>query len=262
MLKAKNLSFEVSGRRLIDNVSVTIAPGEMLAVVGPNGAGKTTLLRLLAGDLRPKQGEVRLMDMPLSRWNARALAQRRGILMQQTVLNFPLSVLEVVMLGRMPHGHGGLSAESQTIAAQALQQVGMGAFAERRYTTLSGGEQKRVQLARVLAQIWEPPATGARYLMLDEPVASLDLAYQQQMLHLGRVFADAGTAVLAILHDLNLASQYADRLLMLKAGRVVACGPPDEVMSRERISDLYDTDVLVMAHPSTGKPLIALQPQA
>ncbi|MEM7117545.1 MAG: heme ABC transporter ATP-binding protein [Chloroflexota bacterium] len=258
MLTANNLGFTVGRKAILQDVSVELAAGELLAVVGPNGAGKSTLLKLLTGDIRPSSGEVMLEKRPLSQWSRADLAKRRAVLLQQSHLTFAFSVLEVVLMGRIPHNSGVESDNDYAIAEEALDFVGLTDFADRVYPTLSGGEQQRVQLARILAQIWEPPAAGHRYLLLDEPTASLDLAYQQQTLKIARRFAMEGTAVLAILHDLNLAAQFADRILMLKGGTITAVGTPAEVLTSQTIETVFDTPVHVLTHPETKRPLVAI----
>lgn len=256
MIEATDVSFAVRGKPIVQGVSLQVLPGEILAVVGPNGAGKSTLLRLLTGELKPTTGQIHLEQKPLREWTRLALAQRRAVLLQRSSLSFAFTALEVVSMGRIPHHRGAESARDQAIAAQALASVGLGGFADRLYPTLSGGEQQRVQLARILAQIWEPPDDGARYLLLDEPTSSLDLAYQQQTLRLAQSFAAAGTAVFVILHDLNLAAQYASRILMLKAGQAHACGTPGQVLRAETIEQVFETPVLVLEHPQAGVPLV------
>jgi iron complex transport system ATP-binding protein len=200
------------------------------------------------------------MERPLESWSRQELARRRAVLLQSSRLSFAFSVSEVVLMGRIPHNHDTESAKDYHIAEQALAYVGMSRFADRIYHTLSGGEQQRVHLARVLAQIWEPPAEGERYLLLDEPTSSLDLLYQQQVLNVARQFARVGTAVLVILHDLNLAAQYADRILMLKAGQACYTGAPQQVLTSHHIQDVYDTPVAVIPHPHSSTPLITPLP--
>lgn len=255
-LETIRVSFKIGDKTLLEEVSLAVAPGEVMAIVGPNGAGKSTLLKLLSGDLRPSSGKVLLQGKPLSDWSSREQARLRAVLPQQSRLNFPFTALEVVLLGRMPHGTGG-SRRDYEIALAALSAIGMSHLAQRLYPTLSGGEQQRVQLARVLAQIWEAPPRSKRYLLLDEPTTSLDLAHQQYTLKIARDFARKGTGVLAILHDLNLAAQYADQVLILREGRQIAWGMPDKVLTSKLIRAAFDLPVLVIPHPQLSCPLIA-----
>lgn len=255
-IATKQVGWQVRGKHIVRDVSLQLHCGELLAIVGPNGAGKSTLLKLLTGDLKPSSGSVEIEKKQLNRWSLAELAKRRSVLLQQSRLSFGFSVEEVVLMGRMPHNRGVETEQDYTISAEALELVGLSAFSDRTYTTLSGGEQQRVQLARVLAQIWETPVDGGRYLLLDEPTNSLDLAYQQQVLRIAKQLAANGTGVLAILHDLNLAAQYADRIVMLKDGCIVAEGHPHEVLNAKTIEMVFATPVSVLSHPVTGLPLV------
>ena len=254
MLFVDNLSYVAGGRFLLREVSFVLKPGELLAVVGPNGAGKSTLLKLLIGDLTPSAGSVVLDEFLLSRWSALEQAKRRAVLPQESSLSFPFSVSEVALMGRNPHG--GTSANDRRISEAALERTGSFGLAHREYPTLSGGEKQRVQLSRVLSQIWEAPETGNRYLFLDEPTNNLDLAHQHHSLGVAKGFAREGTGVLVVLHDLNLAAQYADRVLILCRGGMVALGTPEEVFTTDTLCATFETSVLVTQHPCFACPLI------
>mgnify|MGYP002713115570 CR=1 FL=1 len=232
-LIAEGLAVNLTGKMLISDVALTITPGKILAIVGPNGAGKSTLLKVLVGELKPMQGSVRVEDRLLSAWGKRDLAQIRAVLPQNSTLSFGFTAAEVVLMGRIPHLTGGESYDDRIIATEAMAMTHTDHLAERIYTTLSGGERQRVQLARVLAQIWEGKAS--RYLLLDEPTNNLDLSHQHSTLMIARQFAQRGVGVLAVLHDLNLAAQYADTVLVLKGGRVLAEGKPDKVFTPQII---------------------------
>ncbi|MEM7336228.1 MAG: heme ABC transporter ATP-binding protein [Chloroflexota bacterium] len=260
MLRAEGISFQAGQKRIVDTVSLDIKSGEFVAVVGPNGAGKSTLLKLLTGDLPASSGYVSFLRRPLSQWAQAEVAKRRGVLMQQNNLSFAFTVFEVVLMGRMPHNNGVESDKDVEIVFEALESVGLVDYADRIFPTLSGGEQQRVHLARILAQIWEPPTDGQRLLLLDEPTASLDIVYQQQVLQIARQFANQGTAVLAILHDLNLAAHYADNVMMLKNGRVTFSGPPAKIFQVENIQQTFDVSVMIIPHPKTDKPLVTYLP--
>lgn len=225
-------------------------------MVGPNGAGKSTLLRVLAGELRPTHGDVRLLGKPLNAWKSQEVARQRAVLPQSTTLPFAFRVEEVVLLGRAPHVNGDEQPHDYAITNAALTTVGMAGFTERIYPTLSGGEQQRVQLARVLAQIWEEAPLGCRYLLLDEPTNNLDLAHQHHTLQIARCFAAQGVGVLAILHDLNLAAQYADQVCVMKAGRVLACGDPQTALTPALTAEAFAINVMVLPHPCLACPLI------
>ena len=254
MLAMRNVHVRLGGSRLLTDVSLAVASGEVVAVVGPNGAGKTTLLKAACGDVVPTGGEVVLNDRRLQAWHRRERARIMAVLPQESTLAFPFTVLEVVMMGRTPHDTG--SKQDQAIARAALEAAGMAAFQERIYPTLSGGERQRVHVARVLAQVWEEPVDGPRYLLLDEPTASLDLAYQHHTLETFRQFAARGAGVLAVLHDLNLAAQFADRIVVLRDGHQLACGCPRAVLTPGIIQAAFAFAATVMPHPSRACPLV------
>ena len=250
MLTATNISVRIGAKILLDDISIELHPGEVLAVIGPNGAGKSTLLRTLSSELSPQSGRLLMNGRPLVDWDALEVAKMRGVLPQASALAFRFCVLEVVMMGRSPHRQSRNHADNITIVWQALALTDTAHLAERIYTTLSGGERQRVQLARVLAQIWEPCDPLHRYLLLDEPTSALDLAHQHTVLAIARRFANANaTGVLAILHDLNLAALYADRIAVLHQGRLVTVGTPGQVLNSELIRQIFNYPVTVGAHP-------------
>lgn len=258
MLVAHEVSVRAGGATLLDEVSLAVRPGEILGVVGPNGAGKSTLLKVLCGDVGMAAGEVRMNGRPLRDWSLRERAKVRAVLPQETALGFPLPVFEVALMGRSPHLRGVESARDRAIAGEALRLVEAEHLADRDYTTLSGGERQRVQLARVLAQVWE--AGDSRqpcYLLLDEPTAALDLAHQHAALTIAARFArERRVGVVAILHDLNLATLYADRIAVLQNGRLAGFGAPDTVLRADLIELVFAVSVSVIPHPRLNRPLV------
>ena len=253
MIKAEELCVTLRGRPILREVSVAVPGGALMAVIGPNGAGKSTLLRALSGELPPASGRVFLADRPLSQWSGQQQAQRRAVLSQQCTLAFPFAVLEVVLLGRTPHSAAAPTRfarlSDQLIARAALDLVGLGSRLHDSYDTLSGGQQQLCHLARVLSQIWEPPEDGVRCLLLDEPTASLDLRYQHLVLSRAQRLAREGAAVLAVLHDVNLAAQYADVLVVLQEGRVAAQGSPRQVLQPALLSAVFGIPVSLFGPP-------------
>jgi iron complex transport system ATP-binding protein len=239
MLRALELAHQLGGRDVLAPLNLSFAPGRLHAIIGPNGAGKSTLLRLLAGEWRASSGAVTLDDRDLSQWPAAALARRRALLPQQHGLTFPFTAGEVVALGRL-HTRRHDRAGERAIVAAALDCCGAAALAARRYPELSGGERARVQLARVLAQIWDRDDAGARYLLLDEPTAHLDLAFQHACLRLAREWAARGAGVIAVLHDPNLVLAYADTVSVLHHGQLHAHGAPAEILSATLMQDIYE----------------------
>jgi iron complex transport system ATP-binding protein len=240
MLKMRNVSFSAGKAQLLRDVSLDAAAGEVLAVVGPNGAGKSTLLRLLAGELSPTNGEVLIDGKPLKSYGAAALALKRAVLPQQTILTFAFSALEVVLMGRNPHLKDGWpNKDDEQIAQRAMEHTETTSFAPRKFPSLSGGEQARVTLARVLAQ-------EAPLLLLDEPTSSLDVRHQEQVMATARRLAVAGACVLVILHDLNLAAAYAHRIAVLHQGSLVACDVPAAVLQPELLKEVFECDFDVL----------------
>lgn len=256
MIKAKNITVEINSKKLLDAVSMEMRGFEVLAVVGQNGAGKSTLRKVLCGDLAPTHGAVSMNGKSLADWTLTRRAKIRAVLPQDSTLNFPFTALEVVLMGRAPHVDGTESEKDYRIARAALLEVDAIDLETRIYPTLSGGERQRVHLARVLAQIWESPNNLPRYLLLDEPTSNLDLTHQHSTLKIARRFAAEGAAVLIILHDLNLAAQYADRVLLLKAGKISAFDTPEKVFTPQTIRETFGVTVSVIKHPHFDCPLI------
>lgn len=261
MLAARNVCLTLaSGRRIVDSADLTVTPGRLTAVIGPNGAGKSSLLRLLAGEMPPANGSVTLDETALSRLKGRQRARRLAVLPQSTHLDFAFRVIEVVGLGRLPHGDDESRGRGRRVAEAALADVGLGDYGDRLYPTLSGGEQQRVQLARCLAQLdllaGEVPDLP-RYLLLDEPTASLDPAHQRATMELARGLAARGVGVLAVLHDLGLAASVADDLTVMAKARVVAAGPPAAILDRRLIARVYGIEAEVIANPVGPGVLIA-----
>ncbi|WP_340119547.1 heme ABC transporter ATP-binding protein [Pelagibius sp. 7325] len=259
MLRADDIHVRFGAAEVLRGPSLAVAPGEVVAVLGPNGAGKSTLLAVLAGTLRPQQGEAALEGRALADWPPRALALRRAVLPQHSELAFGFPVLEVVLLGRSPHAGASSRADDLAIAVACLAEAEVSHLAHRLYTTLSGGERQRVQLARVLAQIDFAQTDGGdrpRYLLLDEPTSSLDLAHQHATLKTARRAAQRGIGVLAILHDLNLAAMYADRLVVLSRGSLAAEGTPVDVLTEDLVRGTFDLPVHITRHPTRGCPQV------
>ncbi|MDX1820230.1 MAG: heme ABC transporter ATP-binding protein [Paracoccaceae bacterium] len=260
MLEVSGLSASLSGRPILHDITLKAAPGTVTAIVGPNGSGKTTLLRALTGDL-PYQGAARLNGLEVQGTPARRMAAIRAVLSQATELAFPFTVDEVVRLGLTAGVQGaGVPRGGPDLPARALERVGLAGYGGRDVQRLSGGEQARVHLARVLVQVWEPVTDqGPRWLFLDEPVAALDIGHQLTVMGLARAYADAGGGVVAVMHDLNLSAMFADHIALLLDGRMLAQGAPAEVLTDAHLSRAYGCAVRVNAAPARGPWLV---PQA
>ncbi len=253
MIDVRNIYYSVGPSKLIDGVSFDVQPGEMLAVIGANGAGKSTLLKLLCKEIAPMQGEIYIRQQPLETYKLATLAKFRAVLAQINTLSLSFKVHELVMMGRYPHFDNKPTEEDVRIVKAVMEETGITDFANRDYHTLSGGEQQRVQLARVIAQIYDQPKG---LLLLDEPTNGLDLLYQQQILILARNLANRGYCVVSILHDINFASRYADKVLLLKRGKRIAFGTPHEVVTSENIHQAFNIHVRLLDDTEFNCPLV------
>jgi iron complex transport system ATP-binding protein len=251
MLEARDITFKVGETPLIADVSVRFEPGRLHLVVGPNGAGKSTLIKVLARLLRPHAGRVLYEGVDVDRASEFDLAQRRAVLSQAVEVAFPLTVREVVMMGRHPHFGSRPGPADEKVVDELMEFFDVTEFDGRNYQTLSGGERQRVNFARVLAQLWRPGAS-CRYLFLDEPLTFLDIRHQIEFMKKVRAFADAADVVtVGVVHDLNLAARFADQIVLLNDGRVVANGAPADVLTRERIRAVFGVEpTFVPAGPS------------
>ena len=246
MLEAKNLTYHVEGKKLLDNVSVQFQPGKINLIIGPNGAGKSTLVKILCGQLKPTQGEVLYNGETIQNFSIAELARLRAVLSQNVELAFPLTVAEVVMMGRYPHFSGGPTDQDVAACEEAMRFFDVWEMAGRNYLTLSGGEKQRTHFARVTAQIWYSPTSGCRYLILDEPLTFLDVYYQFDFMHkLQELVAQPDLVVTGVVHDLNLAGKFAEHLVMLHEGKVLASGSRESVLTPENIRRVYRMDVEV-----------------
>ena len=249
MLQAEQLSWAASGCPIVQNVSLRVAPGRVHGIVGPNGSGKSSLLKLLVRLHKPTAGRVRLEGQDIWHMDARRFAQQVAVMGQDSAAAFDGSVRETVMLGRMPHQSrwAATTDTDRAVLAQCLAQVGATHLANARLSVLSGGERQRVLLARALAQ-------GPQLLVLDEPTNHLDIRYQLELM---RLVTGLGLTVVVVLHDLNIAAQFCDRIALMAAGHVVAEGAPADVLTAERIEAVFGVRAEVDRHPANGRLRIA-----
>ncbi|HID55026.1 TPA: heme ABC transporter ATP-binding protein [Candidatus Poribacteria bacterium] len=255
--KVENLSFGYEKEQIIKGLSFDVEDGEILGIIGPNGSGKTTLLRLLSGVLHPWSGRVKFKGRDLRRMRRREIARKVAVVPQQNLIIFPFTVREIVLMGRAPY-LGMFQNESKRdfeIAERAMDYTDTLRLAHKPVDELSGGELQRVIIARALAQ--EPEV-----MLLDEPTSHLDLKHQMEIFNLiKRLNFEEGMTFVLVLHDLNLAGEYCDRLLLLKEGRSYKMGKPDEVLTAETIRETYGVDALVTRNPITSAPhVIPLTP--
>ncbi|GAA3881327.1 heme ABC transporter ATP-binding protein [Streptomyces sedi] len=246
---AAGLAVRLGGRTVLSGIDLAVRAGEVLTLVGPNGAGKSTLLAALAADVAPAEGRLLVDGRPAGEWTPRELAFRRAVLPQAATVSFPFTVAEVVAMGRAPWAGTRREDEDEARVAEAMAATEVAEFADRPFGALSGGERARVALARVLAQ-------HTALLLLDEPTAALDLRHQEQVMRVCREWAEAGRGVVVVLHDLGLAAAWADRVAVLRGGRLAAVGTPEEVFTEGLLGEVYGHRVRVLTDPETGAPLI------
>ena len=249
LVVASELLLTRDGRRLLDSVSLAVEAGEVIGVVGPNGAGKSTLLRVLAGDMRPDSGVASLHGEDVSRASLQSLARLRSFMGPQTVSDIVFRTADVVAMGRHPNRTGERSGVDDQIVAEAMDRADVGHLADRLMRSLSSGEQQRVNLARVIAQ-------RSPVMLLDEPTSALDVAHQEMVMSVLRDLAGEGVAVVAALHDLNLAAAHTDRVLLLHGGSAVACGSAREVLTGSQLTATYSEPMEVVDHPFRDCPLV------
>jgi len=256
MLKTENIQYTIGKKKILSDISAEFCAGELNMILGPNGSGKSTFLKIFSGEINGYKGTVLYNNKKIVTQKKEALAKYRAVMSQQPELSFPLMVDEVVMMGRYPHFNFNPNKKDFIICNEIIEKMNLAAFKERNYLTLSGGEKQRVQFARVLAQIWEKPETGNRYLFLDEPLTSLDINYQQEFLQIAREFTKDDTVLVAVIHDLNLATQYADKLFFLKEGELVAHGKPKEILNEALIKNVFDVQTTIITNPVNNNPLV------
>ncbi|MDS9469571.1 heme ABC transporter ATP-binding protein [Paracoccus sp. MBLB3053] len=253
-LIVEDIAVSLGRKQIFSGVSIAAQAGQFTAIVGPNGSGKTTLMRALTGEL-PHKGRITLGGHDIAALAPEELARRRGVLPQAAALSFPFTVAEVVRIGLEARGE-----RADALIPAALAAVDLPGFSGRLYQQLSGGEQQRVQLARVLAQVWQPVGpNGPRWLFLDEPVISLDIAHQLTVMRLAADYARRGGGVLAVMHDLNLTALFAQKIILMGRGQVLAQGRPAEVMTDAILSEAYGCALRVNEVP---KDSIWILPQA
>lgn len=249
VLELTQVSVDIDNRRILNNISLDIRAGELLSIAGPNGAGKSTMLNAITGDMPISSGRITVFGEPIAAWDATELAMRRSVLMQNVDVTFPFTVEDIVRMGRSPWEGTPEELDDALIVQSSMAMTEVTALKDRVYTSLSGGERGRAAFARVLAQ-------AAPILLLDEPTAAMDIKHQEMLMRLGRDYAEAGCAVVVIVHALDAAAAWSDRVALLDAGELRAVGTPEEVFTAERLSDVYQCSIEVL-HQADGGLMIA-----
>jgi iron complex transport system ATP-binding protein len=256
MISVEQIKYSIGAKNILNNISIQFLPGTCNLIIGPNGSGKSTLIKLLSGELDNYDGRVMYNGADIKTYSKLRLAASRAVLSQQTELSFPMTVEEVVMLGRNPHFEFNPSKKDLETVNEVINLLDLNSFIHRNYQSLSGGEKQRVHYARVLAQIWESPNGEQRYLFLDEPLNNLDIYYQEHFLKMAVSLLNETTTLIGVVHDINIALRYADQLSFLKEGTIIKNGAPAKILDAILIKEVFNVDAQIMAHPSTGKPVI------
>ncbi|TGK77560.1 heme ABC transporter ATP-binding protein [Leptospira noumeaensis] len=243
-IQAIDLNFSIGSKQILSKIELEIQPGELHVLIGRNGAGKSTLFHLLCGDIRPEKGNIYLDGIPLNSYSKNQLAKLRAVLTQETAITFPIHSEAVIALGRHPHVTD--TRRDKEIVQTCLKITDSIEQKDQNYATLSGGERQKINFGRILAQAWETPP---RYIFLDEPVSALDIPNQYKTLNICRHMANQGYAVFMILHDLNLAAQYADKVTLLHKGSIVKSGDPNEVLTIENLETAFGIKTRILNAP-------------
>ena len=247
-LEVDDISLSLDGRRILKDISLSVGEGEFLALMGPNGSGKTTLLRCIMNYLKPEHGAVLVDAKPIHTMSDRDLSRMLAVVPQSSQIDFSFTAHEMVMMGRTPHARSRLSGESKSdeqVVRRSMERTNTWRFADRDFSSLSGGERQRVIIARALAQ-------DPKLLLLDEPTVYLDITGQLEIMDLLRELNQGGLTIIAVMHDINLASRYCNRVALLHEGRLESHGTPEEVFTPENIARIYDVDVIVRRDPLTN----------
>ncbi len=253
MLSVKNLNVSLQGEQILFNINFSISPGNIVSILGPNGAGKSTLLKSLSGDIDPVIKDVQLEGLSLDKYTAKQLADLRSVMPQSIYLDFPFLVSEIIEMSLI---NATSVQQRELYVKEALELFDVTHLKDRNYLTLSGGEQQRVQLARVISQITLNKDNSPRYLLLDECTASLDLSHQHQVFDVvSEVVKNHNVSAIMVLHDLNLASQYSNQLVLMQEGKIIIQGSVETVLTQQQVSNVYGYPVSIIQHPN-GWPMV------
>jgi len=254
MIEAHQITYRYKESSILDGVEVSLEYGEFLAIVGPNGAGKSSLLSVLANEIRQGKQKILFKNKQISDWDVKELSKHKSKFSQHNSNEIPLQVKDVVMMGRYPYFDAQPNKEDLEAMDTMMHETGIEHLKERDYNTLSGGEKQRVHLSRVMAQL--DNEIDHKLVFLDEPLNNLDIKHQYKALDIIRKFTMRANSAIVVLHDLNLAAQFADKILLLKQGKVAAYGTPQEVFTSENISNAYNFPCTICKHPVNANPMI------
>ncbi len=245
-IKSESMSLEIDGGEIVNDINIEVFPGKVLGLIGPNGAGKSTILKILSGDIKPTGGVVKYNDINISNIPFVDRAHIRGVMSQSQTIVFDFSVLEIIEMGWLHSDHDYYTSFYPDVLKQIIEDCELQHLVDRKFNTLSGGEQKRVHFARVLLQLWIPEGDiHPRFMLLDEPLANLDIYHELKMLEIIKRHLSKNIGVLLILHDLNTASKFADNIVLMKNGTIVKNGSTIEVLTESILSETYETKIKV-----------------
>ncbi len=249
-IAAESISLELGGKKILNNISMEVQPGEILSIIGPNGAGKTSLLNVLSGNIRPHDGNVSYNSISLKDISIQERAYVRSVMSQFQSIAFDYSVIDILKMGWLDHGYNDIKEDLSSFQNQIIEECDLKGLINQKFNTLSGGEQRRVHFARTLLQLWQPAYTKEQnYLLLDEPFSNLDLVHKVKMMDSIKAKASSGTGILMILHDLNLAYSFSDKILLLKNGRVMEQGETKKMLSAKLLARAYETFISIDENP-------------
>ena len=249
-IKAKSIFWEVDNERIIEDISLEISRGEVVSIIGPNGAGKSSFLNILSGDIKPTSGSVSFGETNLKDISIQERSFMRSVMSQSQQIVYDFSVKEIIEMGWLDRGIASYSGNFKEAVMKVASECSVHDLLEQKFNTLSGGEQRRVHFARTLIQLWRPSNShDPRYMFLDEPTANLDILHEQNLMKLVRSKAMEGIGILLILHDLNLAAKYSDKLVIFKDGSLIKSGSPQEVLQSKVLTEVYGLDMEVAKDP-------------
>ena len=249
-IEIRNLSWEVGNKSIIENISLTINRGEIITILGPNGAGKSSFLKLISGDLKGSKGEIFFDESNLDEISIQDRSFMRSVMSQSQEIVYDFSVKEIIEMGWIERGISTYSGDFEEAVNRISLDCSVNDLLEQSFNTLSGGEKRRVHFARTLVQLWRPSGSDdPRYMFLDEPTANLDILHEQKMMKLIQKKRDEGIGILLILHDLNLAAKYSDKIAIFKNGHLISIGTPQEVLTEETLTDVYDVSMKIDENP-------------
>ena len=249
-LSLKSVSLKLDNRQILKDVSLEINEGEIVSVIGPNGAGKSTLLNVLTGDISPDSGDIIYDNKQLNKISIQERAFTRSVMSQMQTLVFNFNVKDVIEMGWLQRGNSDFSSNFSMAFEAVTTECNVHNLVHRKFNSLSGGEQRRVHFARTLLQLWRPSQSNdPRYLLLDEPTANLDLSSEMLLMNILKARASSNVGILVILHDLNLASHFADKIAIMKDGEIKAFGKPEEIMTDDFLTSIYEVPIKVKYEP-------------